>query len=325
MFFVLLPRLSTSWWAHAHMVITEIASRSLSKAKKKQLQYLVNQNSLPSQTFVQSAAWHDDLKDVYHLNAMGNWHFADGPLIRNKTKPVKIAPPSYNVTTFLQESWETLNDPSTTSIWAWAFHLRSLIHFIGDVHTPHHNVALYSDDFISGDRGGNSYKINCPYGAACNNIHFIWDAVGLNYLLADPTLPKTYDAFEKNVSNVISNYPKGSLKLDYAPFNWSDEAFQMASLYGYETELLSFPSKEYFNTVRKYGNEMVARAGYRLGHALDEILDKAPVHEEKHLDEILLWSINLVLLVFCIVSLVCMRHKSNRFEFESLTQNTSYI
>ena len=325
MLLFLLPHLSKSWWAHAHMVITEIAAKSLSSAKKKQLQYLVNQNSLPTQTFIQSAGWQDELKDVYHLNAMGNWHFADGPLIRNETKPVKIAQPSYNVTSFLIDSWAALNDPSTTSIWAWAFHLRSLIHFVGDVHTPHHNVALYSDEFITGDRGGNSYKINCPYGAACNNIHFIWDAVGLDYVMADPTLPKTHEAFEKNVSKVVSTYPKENLNLDFAPANWSNEAYQMAALYGYETEMLSFPSKQYFDIVRKYGNEMVARAGYRLGAVLDKILDKAPVQEEKHIDEILLWSINIVLFVFCIVSLTCIRRKSNKFEFESLTQNTSYI
>ncbi len=37
--------------------------------------------------------------------------------------------------------------------------LRMIIHYIGDVHQPLHNLQRYTKEFPKGDKGGNFFKI----------------------------------------------------------------------------------------------------------------------------------------------------------------------
>ena len=53
--------------------------------------------------------------------------------------------------------------------------LRLLIHYIGDVHQPLHNVQRYTQLHPKGDNGGNYFDLKYHYGA--NNLHSVWDKV----------------------------------------------------------------------------------------------------------------------------------------------------
>ena len=50
-----------------------------------------------------------------------------------------------------------------------------LCHLIGDIHQPLHCVALYSDKYPSGDRGGNSIRIRIS--SSPTNLHSFWDGL----------------------------------------------------------------------------------------------------------------------------------------------------
>lgn len=61
-----------------------------------------------------------------------------------------------------------------------------MIHLVGDIHQPLHNVAQYSKDFPvgEGDRGGNECKINVAMSNVSSDItdlHKLWDSAGGYY------------------------------------------------------------------------------------------------------------------------------------------------
>ena len=161
---------SFCWWGHAHSLITGIALDQLSSKDRKILENTANYGQLPNVRLEDSANWQDDLKGTYNLGIMSYWHFLQKPLI-DESFTVTINNPTYNITAYLPSAWKTLLNPPTTDKGIIAFHLRSLVHFVGDIHTPHHNVAHYTSETPEGDSGGNLYILNCKYGSACNNIH----------------------------------------------------------------------------------------------------------------------------------------------------------
>lgn len=54
-----------------------------------------------------------------------------------------------------------------------SFNMRMFIHLVGDIHQPLHATTRYANDFKTGDRGGNSFKIT---GDGVSNLHALWDS-----------------------------------------------------------------------------------------------------------------------------------------------------
>jgi hypothetical protein len=283
------------------MMIGRIAESFLSSKQLKNYENILGSGQFPRQTITECSTWHDDLKDVYKLYTMGNWHFADGPFVNTTNESaISIPPETYNVSTYLDSAWRSLMNPTTTDPWIWSFHIRGIVHFVGDIHTPHHNCALFNEDFPTGDAGGNGYKLNCPYGSACNNIHFIWDAVGFYCSLTNPLIQKYKDEFQVNVTKLMEELPESSRKEDlttYSPSKWNNESLDIAKKYGYATPMNDWPSEDYLEIVRTQGKDRVVLAGYRLGHILKTLADKMPNISESHGREIGMWILNVILAI----------------------------
>jgi len=192
---------------------------------------LVNSKSLPHKDMVEIAAWPDDLNYVYFWDLQYNWHFSSPPFILEKFTG-DFVPYTYSVNDYLNHAYETLLDPTTTSKWAIAYTLRNFIHFVGDIHTPHHNIAMYNDtNFPTGDLGGNLYTLDCPYGDLCGNMHSIWDCAGFLYPMLDPpavSMPYI-KAFKQNVSKLLKLHPISQYSEDFIsefnPDKWKNESF----------------------------------------------------------------------------------------------------
>lgn len=56
-----------------------------------------------------------------------------------------------------------------------ALFARYLVHVTGDIHQPLHSVALYNETYPTGDRGGNSIKIELQNKTE-QNLHSFWDS-----------------------------------------------------------------------------------------------------------------------------------------------------
>ena len=58
-----------------------------------------------------------------------------------------------------------------------SFHLRLLIHYIGDIHQPLHASSRYTKDYPEGDEGGNAFKVHVNASEQITNLHALWDSV----------------------------------------------------------------------------------------------------------------------------------------------------
>ena len=61
-----------------------------------------------------------------------------------------------------------------------SFHLRLLIHYIGDIHQPLHTSSRYTKEYPNGDEGGNYYKVSEKKVSEIKNLHMLWDSVLLS-------------------------------------------------------------------------------------------------------------------------------------------------
>jgi hypothetical protein len=62
---------------------------------------------------------------------------------------------------------------------AESFILRLLIHYIGDIHQPLHNVARINRNNKEGDKGGNKFNLSPVNNVT--NLHYLWDSVLYEY------------------------------------------------------------------------------------------------------------------------------------------------
>lgn len=53
--------------------------------------------------------------------------------------------------------------------------MRLLIHYVGDIHQPLHATSRVDHEYISGDRGGNSFPLQAK--DSVNELHALWDSV----------------------------------------------------------------------------------------------------------------------------------------------------
>lgn len=321
----ILPVFGLSWWGHAHQVIGRIAETYLTPLEKAKITQAIRYGGLPAQSITESATWQDDLKDKYKLSSMGIWHFADGVIKGEPFGPEVVLPnPTYNITIYLQQAMDTLNKKDTTDPWAWAFHLRSIIHFVGDVHTPNHNAALFSSQFPTGDYGANGYKLNCPFGSACMNLHFIWDAVGLRLPMMYPLVPTEINNFEKNVTNLLKEFPEsdftknGESLTEYDPYKWSNDAYQLAVDKAYNITMNSYPTDEYFSMVQHVGGRQVVLAGRRLGIILKKLAKDCPYTAPSHGREVGVWAADAVLAIICVIFCIFGRSKATGKDYSLL-------
>jgi hypothetical protein len=76
-----------------------------------------------------------------------------------------------------------------------SFHLRLLIHYIGDIHQPLHASSRYTYAFPKGDEGGNGLRINVTNagkGETPQNLHSLWDSIIMSQA-SDMNLPLSTD------------------------------------------------------------------------------------------------------------------------------------
>jgi len=93
------------------------------------------------------------------FNLFFNWHFIDTPFM-----PFTDTNPTFdkyidNSVTVITNVLQVLNNPNPYNIFFKLFSVRLLTHIIGDMHQPLHNMNMYSQQFKSGDQGGNLIEI----------------------------------------------------------------------------------------------------------------------------------------------------------------------
>ena len=149
---------SEDWGKTGHRATGEIAQKYLSKKAQREIDKLLKGQSL---AFV--ANYGDDIKSDGAYRSYSPWHYVNFPFDSTyeshpKSKKGDLIQGIFTCIEILK------NETSTEA--EKLFHLKMLVHFIGDLHQPLH-VGLAED------KGGNDRQVK--WFKKGSNLHTVWD------------------------------------------------------------------------------------------------------------------------------------------------------
>lgn len=253
--FVFMGNFSTSsgsesevvWGNTGHRAVGEIATKHLSKRTQRKINDLLNGQSL-----AMVSTFGDDIKSDKAFRKYSVWHYVnlnDNDTYQSSTKNAKG-----DLVTGIEKCKQVLLDKNASKE-DKAFHLKMLVHFIGDLHQPMH-VGRVSD------RGGNDFQVN--WFNRGTNMHRVWDSQMID------SFNMTYTELASNTAVLskaqIKELQKGSV------VEWANESKGLAQMiYGSAKtgEKLSYRYMyDHFQTVRS----QLQKGGIRLAKVLNEVL-----------------------------------------------------
>ena len=131
--------------------------------------------------FMQASFWPDVIRRTESVYDHPTWHYTNLPVrpgvfTGEITEVEPTITPDNDVIFGYEESLRILFDESK-SMEERAAHLSWVIHLVGDIHQPLHSVALVSDVYPEGDRGGNLIFVRPTAEAQGINLHAFWDSL----------------------------------------------------------------------------------------------------------------------------------------------------
>jgi hypothetical protein len=234
------------WGQNGHRVTGEIAENHLKKRAKKKIDKLLKGQSL---AFVSTYA--DEIKSDSAYRTYYPWHYINMDLDQSYAEASKN--PKGDLVTGITKCIEVLKD-GESSFEDKSFHLKMLVHFVGDLHQPMHIGQKE-------DKGGNSVKVQW-FGKG-TNLHAVWDTKMIEYWnMSYLELAESAEYLSKKQIKAIE---VGTLA------DWVDEIHEVTRKVYKSAEVgenLRYRySYEHFDTVR----EQLQRGGIRLAKILNDI------------------------------------------------------
>ncbi len=147
------------WGKTGHRATSEIAENYLSRKAKKEINKLLDGHSI---AFVSN--YGDEIKSDNKYRKYGPWHYVNFPF--DSTYEAHPKSDKGDLIAGINNCIEVLKN-SVSSREDKIFHLKMLIHFIGDLHQPMH-IGL------ADDKGGNDFQVRWFNGGT--NLHAVWDS-----------------------------------------------------------------------------------------------------------------------------------------------------
>lgn len=258
-----------AWWDVGHKLVAKIAYSKLKPEVKTQVDKLVAvlAKDYPSMAdFSDMAAWPDELREQ-QIEAYTHWHYIDTMISLDGT-PITTAPDTDNADWAITQIEPVVKNANANPSERARF-LAFLVHIVGDLHQPLHNVSLVSKNHPEGDEGGNLYTILDPNDASKTmGLHTLWD--GNNGEFANekhPDIAKIY-------TTIISQYPEsyfGTKVHDLSPDHWTQEGIKLSKDTVYTTKENETPDAQYLSSMNKIAYQQIALAGYRLANLLNTL------------------------------------------------------
>ncbi|GGD88643.1 S1/P1 nuclease [Planktosalinus lacus] len=174
--------ISEEWGQTGHRVVGEVASNHLTKKAKKEIDQLLNGLSLAV-----VSTYADEIKSDRKFNEYRPWHYVNIPFDKNYSD---INPKEEgDIIQAIEKCIAVLKD-DTASRDNKAFHLKLLVHFMGDLHQPMH-LGLEED------KGGNDFQVR--WFNEGTNLHRVWDS-------------NMIDSYQMTYSELAGNLPPLSKK-----------------------------------------------------------------------------------------------------------------
>lgn len=235
------------WGNTGHRAIGEIANKHLSKRIKRKIKKLLNGQSL-----AMISTYADDIKSDKSYRKYSTWHYVN--LNDNDTYQTSKKNSKGDLVTGIEKCKQVIMDDNASKE-DKVFHLKMLVHLIGDLHQPMHVGRVT-------DRGGNDFKVKWFYKGS--NMHRVWDSEMINsFNMTYTELANNTDALSKAQ---IKSLQEGSI-VDWV--NESKVKAQQIYRSAKSDENLRYRYMyDHFKTVR----EQLQKGGIRLAKVLTEIL-----------------------------------------------------
>ena len=146
------------WGKNGHRATGKIAEKHLTRKAKRSIDKILKGQSL---AFVSTYA--DEIKSDKKYNKYYSWHYINMDLDQTYEQAEKN--PKGDLVTGINTCIKILNDKNSSDD-EKNFHLKMLVHFMGDLHQPMHIGRKE-------DKGGNSIQVEW-FGKG-SNLHRVWD------------------------------------------------------------------------------------------------------------------------------------------------------
>jgi hypothetical protein len=286
---ILLPCSPVLAWSGAgHQVIAAEAYRQLSPTLQKKVSEILKAHpdyekweksftsdsaslDLPAFIFIRSSTWPDEIRHRKSPYNHPKWHYIDYPLKPTKFPVEAGADPTDDILYGIGQCEKTLADTKAAPEEREVY-LSWLIHLIGDEHLPLHCCSLFTSEYPTGDKGGNSFCVK-P-GIRGIALHSFWDG-----LLGTSGKPQSHLNYAIMIEHEHPRKSLPELKKAKTPKDWSLEsrgiAVEKAYLHG---ELKGGTSKEtavdlpegYTKAAKVVAEKQAALAGYRLADEIEK-------------------------------------------------------
>lgn len=236
------------WGKNGHRATGKIAEKHLTRKAKKRIDKLLKGQSL---AFVSTYA--DEIKSDRKYSKYYSWHYVNMGLDQNYEEAEKN--PQGDLVTGINECIKILKDDNASEQ-DKAFHLKLLIHFIGDLHQPLHIGRKE-------DKGANDVQVQW-FGKG-TNLHSVWDSKmiddwEMSYLeLADNADDLSKKQIEAIKKGTIIEWVNEVHELTKEVYNSVKVGENLRYRYSYN----------HFGTVRT----QLQKGGIRLAKVLNEIFD----------------------------------------------------
>lgn len=155
---------SEDWGSTGHRVTGQVAENHLTKKAKRNLDKLLNGVSL---AFI--STYGDEIKSDDLYRDYSPWHYVNFPF--DSTYEAHPKSPKGDLIVGIKNCIDTIKDENCSKD-DKIFHLKMLVHLIGDLHQPLH-VGMAED------RGGNRFQVR--WFDEGTNIHTVWDTKLIEY------------------------------------------------------------------------------------------------------------------------------------------------
>ncbi len=147
------------WGKTGHRSVGQIAQNHLTNKTRKAIEKLLDGESLAL-----VANFGDDIKSDKKYRKYNPWHYVNLPL--EASYSLENANKEGDIIQGIQQCVNVIRDPKASKE-DKAFHLKLLVHFIGDLHQPMH---IGREE----DKGGNDIKLT--WFGQKTNLHRVWDS-----------------------------------------------------------------------------------------------------------------------------------------------------
>lgn len=248
LFFISLPPLKASevWGPTGHRTVGEIAEGYLAPEVKEKISEL-----LKGQSLALVSTFADEIKSDMKYWAYNPWHYVNFPFDGTyedhpKSEKGDIVQAIYTCIEVLKNTEASKEQK--------AFHLKLLIHFVGDIHQPLH-VG------IADDLGGNKFQVRW-FGEG-TNLHRVWDVsiiekFGMSY----SELAKNQSVLtEAEVENIMNSKVEDWM---YESRDWCLDIYENTTI----GDKLSYAYTYKYTTIVR---SQLQKGGIRLAGLLNEI------------------------------------------------------